>query len=192
MRCTGQYRRVQPHGGPSFRRKNQLEKPIILIFYYSWCCNLYGRSPRWIGLQGASGFANLPVLLSHRKDLDMTALRIALGIGVMVLFVLTVGCSGPSVIAPGSAAPPAPKQAGPPTPPVPVATIPVAKVKSISEAKPVDPSSIRGPRLAIDVDGVDFGDVPYQTVVAFSFNVKNVGTAPISLGPAFVRVKEGC
>ncbi|MCL5958398.1 MAG: hypothetical protein M1358_03615, partial [Chloroflexi bacterium] len=92
----------------------------------------------------------------------MGASRIALGIGVTLLIALVLGCSGP---AKAPALTPSTVSKTAPAPPAPVPTVPLAKVKSISQAKPVDPSSTRGPRLAIDADEVDFGDVPYQTAV---------------------------
>ncbi|MDO8672972.1 MAG: hypothetical protein Q7O66_16310 [Dehalococcoidia bacterium] len=116
----------------------------------------------------------------------MTSSRIAMGLGVTMLFALVVGCSEPSRTLS------APKQLGPPIPPTPVATVSLANPKSVLPPKPIDPATTNGPRLSLDAESLDFGEIPYSHAVAISFNAKNVGAAPIALGPAFIRVKEGC
>ncbi len=107
----------------------------------------------------------------------------------MLLLALSSGCIDNSV----STAPSTPTVKQGVTPgPSPVPTISLAKVQSISQPKPINPASTNGPRLAIDAESVDFGNIPYSDVVAISFNLKNVGSAPVTLGPAFIRVREGC
>jgi len=50
-----------------------------------------------------------------------------------------------------------------------------------------------GPRLAVDRDLIDFGDVPYKRIVKASFRLRNVGDKPLQLpaNPPLETV-EGC
>jgi hypothetical protein len=50
-----------------------------------------------------------------------------------------------------------------------------------------------GPRLAVDKDLIDFGNVPYRKVVKASFRLRNVGDKPLTLpaNPPLETV-EGC
>lgn len=50
-----------------------------------------------------------------------------------------------------------------------------------------------GPRLAVDRDLIDFGNVPFKRMVKASFRLRNVGDKPLQL-PANppLEVVEGC
>lgn len=49
-----------------------------------------------------------------------------------------------------------------------------------------------GPRLVVDRALYDEGDVPYEHEVSATFNLTNVGDAPLELGKATVNTLEGC
>jgi hypothetical protein len=50
-----------------------------------------------------------------------------------------------------------------------------------------------GPRIAVDQDLIDFGDVPFRKFVEASFRVRNVGDQPLALPAAPpLDVLEGC
>lgn len=53
--------------------------------------------------------------------------------------------------------------------------------------------SARGPRLAVDKEFIDIGDVPYDWPMYEQFTLRNTGDAPLDLyGIPIVRVEEGC
>ena len=58
-----------------------------------------------------------------------------------------------------------------------------------------NPASIEGgvPRLAVDREQIDFGDVPVGQVVTASFELTNTGTSTLSFtGEPTVQLKAGC
>lgn len=50
----------------------------------------------------------------------------------------------------------------------------------------------RGPDLRFDASGVDFGVVPLNTEVGYTFTYVNAGTAPVRIEDVRVRVVQGC
>jgi hypothetical protein len=55
------------------------------------------------------------------------------------------------------------------------------------------PKQVSGPRLAVDQEKIDFGQVPVEKLVKATFQVKNVGDAPLQiLNQPQVRVVQGC
>jgi hypothetical protein len=55
------------------------------------------------------------------------------------------------------------------------------------------PEQASGPRLALNQEKIDFGQVPVEKVVKATFQVKNVGDAPLQiLNQPQVRVVQGC
>ncbi|HXF51415.1 MAG TPA: hypothetical protein VNM43_07010 [Dehalococcoidia bacterium] len=49
-----------------------------------------------------------------------------------------------------------------------------------------------GPDLRFDASAVDFGVVPLNTEVGYSFTYTNAGSAPLRIEDVRVRVVEGC
>ena len=49
-----------------------------------------------------------------------------------------------------------------------------------------------GPRLYFPVQGVDFGQVPFQTEVSHTFDLKNIGDATLQIQDIQVNMLEGC
>jgi hypothetical protein len=55
------------------------------------------------------------------------------------------------------------------------------------------PAQASGPRLAVDQEKIDFGQVPVEKMVKATFQVKNIGDAPLQiLNQPQVRVVQGC
>ena len=55
------------------------------------------------------------------------------------------------------------------------------------------PAQVTGPRVAVNQEKIDFGQVPVEKVVKATFLVKNVGDAPLQiLNQPQVRVAQGC
>ncbi|MBI2863150.1 MAG: hypothetical protein HYX94_01125 [Chloroflexi bacterium] len=118
----------------------------------------------------------------------MSTIRMASAMGLIMLLTLVVSCADPPTSPPPE---PAVRQ-GINSVPAAAPTVALANPQSVTPAKQVDPASTKGPRLTINAEAVDFGEIPYSQAIALSFTIKNVGAAPVSLGPAFIRVKEGC
>jgi len=55
------------------------------------------------------------------------------------------------------------------------------------------PPHVGGPRLATDTDNIDFGTVRFNRMVTATFQLRNVGDAPLTVAanPA-VETVEGC
>ena len=52
---------------------------------------------------------------------------------------------------------------------------------------------VEGPRLAVDQEKIDFGQVPVERMVAATFELRNTGDRPLQiLSEPQVTVKEGC
>lgn len=49
-----------------------------------------------------------------------------------------------------------------------------------------------GPRLAVDQQEVDHGEVAYNHPVEATFRLKNVGDQPLDLGKPEVEILDGC
>lgn len=49
-----------------------------------------------------------------------------------------------------------------------------------------------GARLWLPVTGVDLGNVPFMTPVSYSFELENVGDAPMFISQPSVKMLEGC
>ena len=58
-------------------------------------------------------------------------------------------------------------------------------------ATPV-PTPSGTPRLSVDRDEADFGEVPYGKIVQQTFLVKNTGTGPLIISDVRLRTQEGC
>jgi len=61
---------------------------------------------------------------------------------------------------------------------------------------PSDPSKGQpfqgGPRLYFPTASMDLGQVPFMTTVSKSFDLKNVGDAPLKIEDVQVKMLEGC
>lgn len=100
----------------------------------------------------------------------VTVVPLAAMAGIVLLL---AACSSPGV----SAAP----TYGPPPPPK-----PAPSGQSV-------PAGASVPRVSVERDALDFGNVPFEKVVQANFVVKNVGTAPLRvLGEPPLRTLEGC
>jgi hypothetical protein len=64
------------------------------------------------------------------------------------------------------------------------------------EETPSDPSKGQpyqgGPRLYAPIQTIDLGQVPFNTVVSKSFDLKNVGDATLKIQDVQVKMLEGC
>jgi len=65
---------------------------------------------------------------------------------------------------------------------------PVTEEKTEGEATP----HLGGPAMAFDVTSVDFGDVPLNTPVTYSFPFTNTGDATLQIEDVQVKTLEGC
>lgn len=67
----------------------------------------------------------------------------------------------------------------------------MVKPISVTQSNPVEVQG-SGPRLQVDVDSVDYGEVKYNDVVDQSFQITNVGKEPLNLQRVTVKTVEGC
>ena len=60
--------------------------------------------------------------------------------------------------------------------------------------QPTTPAKVTGsPRLEVDKDRIDFGDVPLGQTVKASFKLTNVGDEPLTISyPPVAEVVDGC
>lgn len=60
--------------------------------------------------------------------------------------------------------------------------------------QPTTPAKVTGsPRLEVDNDRIDFGDLPLGKTVKASFKLTNIGDEPLTISvPSVAEVVEGC
>ena len=67
-----------------------------------------------------------------------------------------------------------------------------AEVVETGPGSPQPGSPASGPSLYFPVTDIDFGHVPLDTPVSYSFKYVNMGDAPLTIEGADVQVLEGC
>lgn len=62
-----------------------------------------------------------------------------------------------------------------------------------AQAAPSDSSTANGPRIGVDQDRFDYGDVKLNTTIETAIHVKNIGSEALALDSSpVVEVVEGC
>lgn len=61
----------------------------------------------------------------------------------------------------------------------------------VEQGKAVQPYA-GGPRLALEQRSIDYGKVQFEKQVSASFDVKNVGDAPLTIRNVDVKTVQGC
>jgi hypothetical protein len=67
-------------------------------------------------------------------------------------------------------------------------TAPVATLAAVATAGPY----AGGARLYLPVTEIDLGNVPLMTPASYSFDLENVGDAPLMISNTSVKMLEGC